>query len=473
MLERNLMEVKMGIAGGRFAMLCLFSAAFCGFCSSGHAEDVPAGYRFLIEKPYLPPDFDEDSFSNIWKVWPEPLRTQAEQATPVERRKLAFSRYGLTPRPGTDLSTTTDEHFPPLQYVVNESSEWTMNCFSCHGGQVLGQTYPGAPNNRFMLHLLSEEMRLMKEKYYPERPRGRMERATQVFPLGDTRGTTNAVMFGVILMSMRDPDLNLRTPTSLPRLVHHDMDTPPWWNYKKKSHIYADAYAPRDHRSLMQFMLVRNNGPEKFREWEDDFKQVAAYLESIEPPKYPFPINQELASRGEVAFNKNCAECHGTYGKDGTFPNRIVSVDEVGTDPVRFKSVMPSDREYFGQTWFGYYGTLDTISETDGYLAPPLDGIWASAPYFHNGSVPTLWHVLHPDKRPVVWTRTSESGLDQERIGLEVEELPKIPRTVRDTREMREYFNTRQTGKSAAGHTFPDALSEEEKQAVLEYLKTL
>jgi hypothetical protein len=42
-----------------------------------------------------------------------------------------------------------------------------------------------------------------------------------------------------------------------------------------------------------------------------------------------------------------------------------------------------------------------------GYIAPPLVGIWASAPYFHNGSVPTLWQVLDPDSRADIWTRTN------------------------------------------------------------------
>jgi len=104
------------------------------------------GYKLLVEKAYLPPDFDQEVFDATWKNWPEPLRTQAEKALPEERRKLAFARYGLTPRP--------DDPSKPLQYVVDDRGNWTMNCFACHGGTVPdgkgGATvWPGAPNSRF------------------------------------------------------------------------------------------------------------------------------------------------------------------------------------------------------------------------------------------------------------------------------------------------------------------------------------
>jgi hypothetical protein len=105
-------------------------------------------------------------------------------------------------------------------------------------------------------------------------------------------------------------------------------------------------------------------------------------------------------------------------------------------------------------------------------MAPALNGAWASAPYFHNGSVPTLWHVLHPEERPIVWRRT-EDGYDQRKVGLEITTSDRIPADAKAPAEQREYFNTRRPGKSAAGHLFPNDLTEEQKRAVLEYLKTL
>ncbi len=103
--------------------------------------------------------------------------------------------------------------------------------------------------------------------------------------------------------------------------------------------------------------------------------------------------------------------------------------------------------------------------------------MWASAPYFHNGSVPTLWHVLHPENRPPVWCRTPV-GYDTEKVGLEVEipsqkEFAMAVSEGMRSAQRRQFFDTTKPGKSAGGHTYPEALNESERTAVLEYLKTL
>jgi len=86
--------------------------------------------------------------------------------------------------------------------------------------------------------------------------------------------------------------------------------------------------------------------------------------------------------------------------------------------------------------------------------------------------VPTLWHVLHPSERPVVWKRLGVH-YDSERVGPRIESLSDLPPTVTEGWQRRQYFDTRTFGKSAGGHDFVDALTEGDKRAVLEYLKTL
>jgi hypothetical protein len=86
--------------------------------------------------------------------------------------------------------------------------------------------------------------------------------------------------------------------------------------------------------------------------------------------------------------------------------------------------------------------------------------------------VPTLWHLLRPAERPAVWRR-SPTGYDRVRVGLEVEALESLPAGKLTTAERRTFFDTGRPGKSASGHDFPDALDEDQKAAVLEYLKTL
>src|SRR6185437_13855497 len=178
------------------------------------------------------------------------------------------------------------------------------------------------------------------------------------------------------------------------------------------------------------------------------------------------------ASRGEKFFVESCSRCHGTYGSGGSYPEKTVPIDEVDTDRARFEAIAPEWRREYGKSWFGHYGEKPLHAKPAGYVAPPLDGIWASAPYLHNGAVPTLWHVLHPAARPAIWKRT-EDGYDRERVGLEVATYDRYPDGVRSAAARRRIFDTRLFGKSAAGHSFPDELSEAEKRAVLEYLKTL
>jgi mono/diheme cytochrome c family protein len=298
-----------------------------------------------------------------------------------------------------------------------------------------------------------------------------MDVGSVFMPLGKTVGSSNAVMFGVALMNFRDKDLNVHTDRFPAEMINHDMDAPPWWHFYRKHHIYIDGFAEKGHRGLMQFMLVKQNGPEQFQSWENDFRQVYQFISELRPPKYPLSINPSMKQRGELVFVNHCASCHGTYGENANYPEIRVPIDEVGTDRIRLDALTPKNREHYGQSWFANYGGQDTIANVDGYVAPPLDGIWASAPYFHNGSVPTLWHLLNPDQRPDLWRRT-ELSLDCEKMGLQVEMPDQIPKRLKAA-ERRWYFDTTQSGKSAKGHDYPNALTNEEKTDLLEYLKSL
>jgi len=420
------------------------------------------GYRLLTSKPYLPPDFDDEILDALWKQWEEPLRSEAEHATPAERRRMAYARYGLMPPP------EDEERLVALQYVDDGAGGWVMNCFACHGGKVAGRVIPGLPNSHYDLQTLTEEVRATKLTL--GKPFAHMDRGSLLVPLGGSRGTTNATAFGVLLMAFRDAELNVVQGRAPPPLLHHDQDAPPWWNVKKKERLYIDGSTPKSHRAIMQFLLIPENGPGNFREWEDDFRSILAYIESIEPPKFPWEVDADLAERGETIFRRNCARCHGTYGEEETYPEKWVPIDLIGTDRARFDALSTEARARLAHSWLGGYGEP---SAPTGYVAPPLDGIWASAPYFHNGSVPTLWHVLHSADRPVVWRRASEDGYDREQVGIEITTFDEVPESVSTSYERRQYFNTRLPGKSATGHTFPDSLEDDERRAVLEYLKTL
>lgn len=423
------------------------------------SPEAKRGYSNLVTNVYLPHDFDEDILKVIdseaaASPW---VDSRASKAT----RELTFERFGLSSR--------VEDPSKPLQYVVTDDGNYVMNCFSCHGGNLFGTTYPGSPNTTYDLESLTENVRRVKLKL--GKPLAHMDLGSLVMPLGTSVGTSNAVMFGVALMNYRDKDLNVHVGRRPADMIHHDMDAPPWWHFHKKHHLYIDGFAEKGHKGLMQFMLVKENGPEQFKSWESDFRDVYAFLSELRPPKYPLPIDETKAIRGEVVFNNHCASCHGTYGSNAQYPELHIDIDEIQTDRVRFDALTPKHRAHYGASWFADMGNQNTLTDVEGYVAPPLDGLWASAPYLHNGSVPTLWHLLHPSDRPVVWRRT-HLGMDTQRMGLQVEELNAVPNRLKPA-ERRRYFDTRVNGKSAAGHNYPDALTEAEKVDLLEYLKTL
>ncbi len=427
------------------------------------AEESSAerGYRLLTSKAYLPPDFDQAVLDDLWKVWPQELRAEAEQVSPEERRKMIFSYYGIMERPEAETA--------PLGYVVTPEQNWVMNCFNCHGGKVAGTVIPGAPNSHVALHTLTEDV--SKIKLQQLKKLSHMDLAALGIPLGTTHGTTNSVIFGVVLDSLRDPDMNFDRSRTVPPLLHHDMDPPAWWNVKRKQKIYADGFITKNHRMLMQFILIPRNGAQKIKAWETDFEDIQAYIEALEPPLYRWPIHESLAAQGKEVFNAHCARCHGTYGDGSTYPEKTIPIAELKTDPARLNSLPPAYRAALNQSWLSRYGKDPVVEDPGGYVAPPLNGVWASAPYFHNGSVPTLWHVLHPQARPEIWKR-SENGYDLRKVGLEIETFPVMPDNL-STMQKRLYFDTTQFGKGAAGHTYPNDLNPSQKEAVLEYLKTL
>jgi cytochrome c peroxidase len=89
---------------------------------------------------------------------------------------------------------------------------------------------------------------------------------------------------------------------------------------------------------------------------------------------------------------QNCSKCHGSYGKGGKFPNLLIPESEIQTDSFLYKSNYQSYQfiEWFNNSWFAMGDHPARLEPFNGYIAPPLDGVWITAPYLHNGSVPDL-----------------------------------------------------------------------------------
>ncbi|MBD2858911.1 hypothetical protein IB286_07780 [Spongiibacter sp. KMU-158] len=322
---------------------------------------------------------------------------------------------------------------------------------------------------------------------------------------------------------------------------------------------------------------------------EEYDQDASAYILSTVSPEYPGEIDENLAKQGAILFhtkdlwaeggnadapkpdggNGSCASCHGAYSpRYVNDPNyledpslegiaaHISPLAVIGTDSARADNLSPYLREIFGSSFWGapegsdrYVApedkdpiteALDDMFTADmrpegacgweqgviGYLAPPLYGTWATAPYFHNGSVPTIEAVLDSSKRSPIWQRQLRTegvvtGFDQrwetaydqqalgwKSIGLSCEDLPgqsfnncnpieengpsmfqlveniaksnvnwlavlSIDDPSPETINKRLIYDTRVLGNSNSGHTFTDVLTEQERKAIIEYLKTL
>ncbi|MDF7801850.1 hypothetical protein P4C99_20395 [Pontiellaceae bacterium B1224] len=202
------------------------------------------------------------------------------------------------------------------------------------------------------------------------------------------------------------------------------------------------------------------------------------WLKTLPPPEYPFPIDAALLPRGEALYNQLCFDCHDFKG---TRVGTVVDIAEIKTDPNRLHSYTEFLRETQLAYTAGYPWQFTHFKKTNGYANHPLDGIWARAPYLHNGSVPTLRDLLEPEEeRPQVFTRGAIQ-FDQARVGFVYETLVPDDDGYR-TESGAAYtgplwvFDTREIGNSNQGHTGPECgtqLSDADKDALIEYLKTL
>jgi mono/diheme cytochrome c family protein len=416
------------------------------------------GEKALLERAFIPPFWSRSAYDNAWRQW----ALDAPEA-PADYARLFRERYGLHVAPYANGGLPMGLRDMPFLFRSGVATD----CLLCHGGSVAGQSYVGLGNASLDMQTLFEEMNLADG-----RPKG------TPFTFCNVRGTNEAGSMSVFLIAYREPDLKLRAkPLELGLRDDLCEDVPAWWLLKKKQTMYHTGGTPaRSVRSLMQFMLHPLNGPDVFQREEKAFEDIQAYLLSLEAPRYPFPVDAGLAKQGAALFERHCSQCHGAYGKDGSYPNKIVPLAEVGTYRTRFDGISAQFGEHYNRSWFAQGKQGATATAPTGYQAPPLDGVWATAPYFHNGSAPTVYHVLNSKARPKVFTRsyrTEKEDYDPEKLGWKVQVLdgpadPKLP-----PRERRKVYDTTQPGRGNAGHTFGDKLREDQRQAVLEYLTTL
>ena len=258
-----------------------------------------------------------------------------------------------------------------------------------------------------------------------------------------------------------------------------------------------------------------------------NLEEIEGWLNHLAPPKWPEEtfgkIDRVKAAQGKKLFEARCAECHNSYPYTWTAPNKygkrflevgLVPESYVGTDPMQFQDVRPfvqtahlapylpgplKDKPLIPGGYL-YIGLQESIlhaallnvkqtpeeaiemhgyrelptprpSEVPHYKAAPRDGVWATPPFMHNGSVPNLYEMLVPAAER---TKKFCLGRDFDPVKVGVDTSCKSGTYMIDTSLI---------GSSNRGHSFENAplgngvigplLTEEERWALVEYLKSI
>ncbi len=382
--------------------------------------------------------------------------------------------------------TGPNAHAPYMMNVFEAANGVPVlngNCFTCHAGELQGRLVPGLGNSfsdyRQSLKPLADmtnlSVSLKYNKRSPERTAfqdfGNYFRKMTPHIRTNQPGANPAFRLAEACMMHRDPtDLTFRS-TPLYDMYAYPVatDVPPLWNVKKKHALYYNAIGRGDFSKLVfQASVLGIPDSAAARQAIRGFKDVVAWLQTLQPPSYPANIDAPLAAQGKHLFEAHCSKCHGTYETNGVYPNKVVALDVVKTDPLYVHYILSSGIvQWYNSSWFAQSEPRSWFEPLPGYIAPPLDGIWATAPYLHNGSVPTLDALLNSSSRPTRWQRSGSShDYDLERVGWKYVEVKK-------SRKKGWVYDTTLPGYGNQGHTFGDVLTDAQRRAVIEYLKTL
>jgi hypothetical protein len=223
----------------------------------------------------------------------------------------------------------------------------------------------------------------------------------------------------------------------------------------------------------------------------------------LDAPAWPAifpPIDTKRAERGKAIYAKHCLSCHTSPDNpDEKVREQIIDLAVIKTDPTRVENfAIPVERQSgrngnfaealrkaaAGFTDQAYVDNGIPKSEqakmdlpvdqvgwrtNHGYVSRPLVAIWGTAPFLHNGSVPTIHDLLQPaDKRPKSFI-VGHREYDPVKLGY-VSEKSKIPAELLGKPPLMEYDATIK-GNLNSGHEYGVSLSDEDKINLLEYLK--
>ncbi len=239
------------------------------------------------------------------------------------------------------------------------------------------------------------------------------------------------------------------------------VDLPQIWNQKPREGMYLHWDGNNNNIRERNYAAAMAIGATPQSVIQANFDRVTNFLLTLQPAGYPFPIDSAAAARGHAIFDANCANCH-AFG--GSQTGQVTDIGTIRTDRHRLDSFSAALVNKFHSINSPPF-VFDAYRKTNGYANVPLDGIWARAPYLHNGSVPNLHALLMPEaERPTLFYRGYDV-YDPDQVGF----LSSGP----DAAKAGFQVDTNIPGNGNQGHSYGVNLSDSQKHDLIEFMKTL
>lgn len=414
----------------------------------------------------------------------------------------------------------------------NSTDALTISCAACHSSNLFGKRIIGMTNrfprmNEFFV-IGKKIVRLVPGELFATTLGATQEEAV-LYSHFRTRlrsvGTRSPIALGLdtslaqvaLSLARRSDDEYAsfdrereRSPRE-EKLASYPSDSKPavWWNLKYKNRWLSDGSVVSGNPVYTNFLwneIGRGTDLHELEAWLNRSRSVIEELTTAvfasEAPHFtdffpPEKINIERAKQGEALFNTACKKCHGTYIKNWSLADsgnlspveRLKTAEvrylektpviNVGTDPHRRIGMESLEKGLNPLAISKKNGVL--IRAQNGYVPPPLVGIWARFPYFHNNSVPNLCALLsRASERPkTYWSGEMidpEMDFDSDCVGYPTGD--KTPNQWKKSAEHR--YDTSIAGMSSSGHDEKiflkdgvEIYSKEQKRDLIEFLKTL
>lgn len=403
----------------------------------------------------------------------------------------------------------------------------TFSCATCHAHRLFGRTVVGLTNR----HEQANEFFHKAAGFFPLLDRdvfvntmGANPQELQRFLITQEHlgavGSKTPVALGLdtslaqvsLSLARREEDANATRDAGVemnPRenlLATYVADSKPavWWTVKYKTRWLSDGSIVQGNPIFTNFLwneIGRGTDLDVLQDWlgknQNIVDELTVFVFATPSPKWveffgADSLDEAAAKRGETTFNAMCSSCHGTYEKDWSAATKEA---RLATTRVRYHAQTPvmdvgtSPQRAHGMTAFADSLNKLTVSQwmktvvevQQGYVPPPLEGIWARYPYLHNQSVPTLCELLGPAsaRTPVFYMGDDENpatDYDSTCVGLPVgSAVPDSWKT-----DAKRKFDTTVPGLSNQGHdewlkdsSGQPILTVDQRSDLIAYLKTL